>query len=227
MITLPNNATIPASLTKPYDIAMGFLVQLEQAARSGDGEATVAGYFHTRAVQCCISKPNKRTGHRTTRWVLGWHGRASTPYGKVLDVLTQIEADRQAYEATEARRVPLKAEVSYIDGPNGDTPRVDLNGTRQLRLKGTYRYFGVGAIPRGGEGRKVDGGPLVPGPWAFAYGLATCLMSDAYAEQKARDEADRQGAIEVEQGSKLLIDGVWYRVDVDYTARHLSLVAVS
>jgi hypothetical protein len=34
---------------------------------------------------------------------------------------------------------------------------------------GRYR---VGGVPRGASGRQVDGGPLVPGPWAYVYELA-------------------------------------------------------
>lgn len=35
--------------------------------------------------------------------------------------------------------------------------------------------FGVGYVPAGKSGRKEQGGPLVPGPWAFTYGLAVVL----------------------------------------------------
>jgi hypothetical protein len=34
---------------------------------------------------------------------------------------------------------------------------------------GRYR---VGGVPRGSSGRRVDGGPLVEGPWAYVYELA-------------------------------------------------------
>lgn len=38
--------------------------------------------------------------------------------------------------------------------------------------------FGVGEVPRGSEGRKVSFGPMVPGPWAYAFGLGTFITSD-------------------------------------------------
>lgn len=37
---------------------------------------------------------------------------------------------------------------------------------------GRYR---MGGVPRGASGRQVDGGPLVPGPWAYVYELPSVI----------------------------------------------------
>jgi len=76
---------------------------------------------------------------------------------------------------------------------------------------------GVSAVPRGSHGRKVHGGPLEPGPWAYTYGLATCLCSDpeqgTYGEMKRLRAANKVHA--VDDGTRLRIDGVTYEVVMD------------
>jgi hypothetical protein len=57
------------------------------------------------------------------------------------------------------------------------------------RLRDLRTRWGFGAIPEGMEGRQVHQGPKVPGPWAFAFGLASCI--DAHGIT-ARKEADMQ-----------------------------------
>jgi hypothetical protein len=97
---------------------------------------------------------------------------------------------------------------------------VTLAGDRKLALKGTYHRFGIGAIPRGFSGRKESFGPEVPGPWAFAFGLATVIDNrpDLRAAERAQD-------LEVSEGSLLMIDGVVYRVVVE-RREFIKLVAV-
>ena len=62
-----------------------------------------------------------------------------------------------------------------IDRRDEHTVRTDhvicVKGARATS-SGRYR---VGGVPRGVSGRQVDGGPLVPGPWAFVYELASVI----------------------------------------------------
>jgi hypothetical protein len=44
--------------------------------------------------------------------------------------------------------------------------------------RGINKRFKVGAVPRGSEGRKVHEGPMVPGPWAYAYGIAGAICAN-------------------------------------------------
>jgi hypothetical protein len=83
-----------------------------------------------------------------------------------------------------------------------------LDSDINLRLPNGKR-FGVGAIPFGGEGRKVDGGPMVPGPWAFTYGLAT-VIDDRPDLRKAERDAD----VLVDEGTVLSIDTKLYKVRI-------------
>lgn len=98
--------------------------------------------------------------------------------------------------------VPMKVKVNYC---TGHAPDVSLTTDTVISVAG--RRFGIGAVPRGFSGRKVTDGPLVPGPWAYTYGLATVI--DNYPERRA---AERARDIEVMDEDKLEIDGVWYKV---------------
>jgi hypothetical protein len=76
---------------------------------------------------------------------------------------------------------------------------------------------GVSAVPRGSEGRQVHGGPMVPGPWAYTYGLATCICANpengTYGEMKRLRAENKVHA--VDDGTRLSIDGVTYEVVMD------------
>jgi hypothetical protein len=83
-----------------------------------------------------------------------------------------------------------------------------------LRIVGSYSKFGVGYVPKGESGVQHDGGPQVPGPWAFAYELSHTLTNDPVEvkEAKAKDEFDRTTYIE--SGDKVKIDGYFYEVSI-------------
>jgi hypothetical protein len=74
------------------------------------------------------------------------------------------------------------------------------------------RRFGVGGIPKGQTGRKISQGPLVPGPWAFTFGL--CTVIDNYggtgAEIERNEKANREHA--VLDGDIVVFDGRKYTV---------------
>jgi len=40
------------------------------------------------------------------------------------------------------------------------------------------KRFGIGLVPPGREARQVFEGPMVPGPWAYTYGLGVCICAD-------------------------------------------------
>lgn len=61
--------------------------------------------------------------------------------------------------------------------------------------RGGSRRFKVREVPAGRSGRKVDGGPLVPGPWAYAFELcsyvADCGSSGADSQRLASEGNER------------------------------------
>jgi hypothetical protein len=91
-----------------------------------------------------------------------------------------------------------------------------LESEHTLRLPGGLYRFGIGAVPLGGEGRKVCGGPLVRGPWAYAVSLCRVLDDDATSPVVEH---------EVVNGSLLRIDAETYKVCV-YGREHIELVRV-
>lgn len=193
--------------------------------------------------EACLSGPVQDNGYRTAytsfRGVLifaqskgdsGVVRYRVTPTGNTIghkalvSYLMHAESEGRKQDEINAKWVPMVAEVNYIDNQRGMEPTVTLKGKRDLSLKGTYRRFGVGAIPRGQSGRKEHGGAMVEGPWAFAFGLASVLS--ASKAMRERDAAQRAQDIVVEDGSELLIDGVWYTVRVE-RREFIKLIPVS
>lgn len=76
---------------------------------------------------------------------------------------------------TEARhdmlagREVCQLPVTHSDDRSVRTDHVIRVAGARATSSGRYR---VGGVPRGASGRQVDGGPLVPGPWAYVYELA-------------------------------------------------------
>lgn len=128
------------------------------------------------------------------------------------EIARREEADRVAREARDALGyvVPCHYEAPGPDGADVSDPdfyqSITVKTSTVLRLH-TGERFGLGAIPRGATGRQVHGGPLVPGPWAFAYQLGTVI--DCYPERRAAEYAKD---VVVADGFTLTIDRVTYVV---------------
>jgi hypothetical protein len=198
--------SIPACLTKPYDIALTYITQAEEFAREvhKTGDDSPPAFLVGGIVFSIHTTPSGQL-----RYTVGLQGKAERSPGRMLAALIATLAEKAEADDRNARTVPCVADTLYIPGHEVS---VTLKGTRLLKLNGTYNYFHVGAIPRGQSARKVHGGPLVEGPWAFTHGKATCLTANrAIAE---RDAAERDAALVVEDGSLILVDGVEYRVGV-------------
>lgn len=105
--------------------------------------------------------------------------------------------------------IQMAAKVDYVEG---HAPNILLEGRVDLQIEGTYRRHAVGAVPRGSEGRQVQDGPMVAGPWAYTYGLSSCLTDSAAMREK--DAARRATDVVVKDGTRLLIDGVLYSVKI-------------
>jgi len=83
-------------------------------------------------------------------------------------------------------------------------PGDDNQSKVDIRLNGRFRHK-IAVIRRGDEGRQVDGGPMVPGPWAFAFGLCT-VLSDT--------PIDHDPILDVEDGDLLVIEGDTYKLTI-------------
>jgi len=100
-----------------------------------------------------------------------------------------------------------------------DTTTIDTTtGTKvatTLRLRGTFHRFGLGFVAEGDEGRQEMHGPLVPGPWAYAFGL--CTVIDNYGGT-GREAAEREEAgleHEVSAGDVVVVGGHRYTVRIE------------
>lgn len=72
-------------------------------------------------------------------------------------------------------------QVDVFPVPEG--PVIDVRPTETVLFithsrRGFPIRFKLGEIPHGSEDRKDHGGPMVPGPWAYAFGLGSYITSD-------------------------------------------------
>ena len=101
-------------------------------------------------------------------------------------------------------RIADDAAISLDDPESGRlTPRLlfppveTKRGIRRLFPSG----FGLGGVRRGDEGRQETGGPLVPGPWLYAYPLCTVLAGQYGTAAEIEAERAMGLVIEVELDS--------------------------
>jgi len=110
-----------------------------------------------------------------------------------------------------------------IDRRDERTVRTDhvirVKGARATS-SGRYR---VGGVPRGASGRQVDGGPLVPGPWAYVYELAGVI--DNHGGTGAESACMRAAGTEHDlvRGDVIRFDDREYKITVD-TRGYVQLV---
>lgn len=85
-----------------------------------------------------------------------------------------------------------------------------------IAFKSTGKRFGLGSTPEGKSARQVSQGPMVPGPWAYAFGLCVAITADpstGTAAETRRLENENKFHL-VEDGDILEIDGQSYKVRV-------------
>lgn len=103
----------------------------------------------------------------------------------------------------------------------------ELNAQR-LIVAGCRGYgFGLGHVAEGEAARQETGGEMVPGPWAYAYGL--CGVIDNYGGTATEVERQRAAGqlIEAAIGDILTIYGRDYRIEaIRYDNHNVNLVPV-
>ena len=93
-------------------------------------------------------------------------------------------------------------------------PREDqFSNPTILRIEGLHELM-VGFVKEGESGRQVFQGPQVPGPWAYAFGIAAVLTSN-YKGKAAHLRAKEQRTIDILDGDFLRTpDGNIYKVEI-------------
>lgn len=79
---------------------------------------------------------------------------------------------------------------------------------------GRVTRFGLGAIRPGESGVRVCGGPRVPGPWAFAFELATVFDRRGGSAADHRERVARGLEYMIETGDVVVINGDRYRATI-------------
>jgi hypothetical protein len=85
--------------------------------------------------------------------------------------------------------------------------------------------FGVGAVKEGESARKVCGGTLHPGPWAYAYALAAVIDNNGGTMRDIEKQRAEGSLIEAAFDDVLIIEGHEYVIKPDHN-RNIQLVAV-
>lgn len=87
--------------------------------------------------------------------------------------------------------------------------------TVQLRAGWRPHRFGLGFVDETGECRREYGKPMEPGPYAYAFGLSTCISSDPRMGTGAEMRAARAAGlvIDAELGDVLVFPGSLWRID--------------
>jgi len=118
----------------------------------------------------------------------------------MLPILEATQREIEIRQATDPDLAPKRIVANIVPCPNGD---IKCNLRRRARV---WDRFGLGCVQRGSEERKVMGGPMEPGPWAFAYGLSTGI-SDSHVDD------GRELDILFDYGDWIVIDRVVYSMD--------------
>lgn len=135
-----------------------------------------------------------------------------TPYATEKDMTkTTVQPDDIQYDMIAGREICLLPAVRYDEHSMRTDHVIRVAGARATS-SGRYR---IGGVPRGGSGRQVDGGPLVPGPWAYVYELAGVI--DNHGGTGA--EAARKHAAGMEHdlvpGDVIRFDDCEYKIRLD------------
>lgn len=149
-------------------------------------------------------------------WVLREDGEERYALCERERKVLEFDSVEAAQEAGEFVRSNLVRFVASQDGKS-EVVLVTPSGHRN----------GITIVQRGESGRKVEQGPLVPGPWADTFGLCTVMAANPEHGTSAEMARLRgQGLVyDVRSGDLLCIDGVIYRVKV-YRRQYIALTEV-
>ena len=89
---------------------------------------------------------------------------------------------------------------------------------------GRYRHA-IGGVSVGDTGRRIDHGPMVPGPWAYTFGLGVSICSNPEMGSGAEARRGRAAGTEfaVEDGDLLIFEDVIYQVDTFRGGQYVNL----
>jgi hypothetical protein len=109
--------------------------------------------------------------------------------------------------------------------PYQSTPEYTKHKATILRIANTYDRFHAGAVLAGDEARQVMNGPMVPGPWAYTFGLCITIHNGS-AEMKRREKEDEESrTVIIKEDDLLEIEGTVYRVQIS-RREYVNLIAV-
>lgn len=91
------------------------------------------------------------------------------------------------------------------------------NATRLLVLDVAHAPgFHVGFIPSGSAAVQVDGGPLMPGPWCYAYGISGVIDNHGGTRGELKQAQAAGLVVEAVLGDVVEVCGYEYRIEADH-----------
>lgn len=111
--------------------------------------------------------------------------------------------------------MPRTISIPMVPDSDRPAPLARTLRTEHVINIGRLKRYGIGAVPRGSEARKVQDGPMVRGPWAYVYGLGVVMDNHGgTGAERARKLAEGTEH-DVAEGDLLEIDGVTYQIRID------------
>lgn len=133
----------------------------------------------------------------------------------------------QAPTATTHDVTNLLTPDPYDAADHWGTLHGDAVLTVQLRRTGPAHRFGLGFVGPDGSSRREYGGPILPGPYAYAYGLPVVIAANGRgtgSEMAAARAANL--VVDANLGDVLTIRGHQFRIDRTHND-NIKLVKVS
>lgn len=87
-------------------------------------------------------------------------------------------------------------------------------GEKTFLNRSTSERYRIGFVGPEQSGRKETGGPMVPGPWAFAYGLCVVINNRGGSGAESARRLAEGNEIEFDFGDVFEIEGVQFCANV-------------
>lgn len=121
---------------------------------------------------------------------------------------------------TETRQliIPTLIPSRYWTGTSGDPEAHDRDhwSSDTVIVTPSGKRHKIGYIGPRGVGRRVDQGPILPGPFAYAFGLGVAITANPAHSTAAESQRLRKTGLEhtVHDGDLVVFPGVAFRVRI-------------
>lgn len=117
-----------------------------------------------------------------------------------------LREERRAAELRETSIPKIKA-IGGAAKSYGDATRL------LVERSGSYAGFQVVFVPEGKSGRRTDGGPLIPGPWADAFALSAVVSASGSTRDEIAADERRGLLVRAKIGDLVDVEGMIMKIE--------------